>query len=58
MAVVYTDEAAAYNGLCRLQHVVWCSVGEYVRDMTHANRIEIHWARLKRGHNGVCHRCN
>ena len=54
-ATVYTDEAAAYNGLRRPHAAVRHSVGEYVRDMAHTNGIESHWATLKRGHDGVYH---
>ena len=54
-AVVYTDDAAAYNGLNRRHEAVRHSVGEYVRDMAHTNGIESHWATLKRGHDGVYH---
>ena len=54
-ARVYTDEAAAYNGLRRLHETIRHSVGEYVRDMAHTNGIESHWAMLKRGHDGVYH---
>ena len=54
-AVVYTDEAAAYNGLRRPHAAVRHSVGEYVRNMAHTNGIESHWATLKRGHDGVYH---
>ena len=54
-AVVYTDEAAAYNGLRRPHLAVRHSVGEYVRGMAHTNGIESHWATLKRGHDGVYH---
>ena len=54
-AVVYTDEAKAYNGLHRFHAAVKHSVGEYVRDMAHTNGIESHWATLKRGHDGVYH---
>ena len=54
-ARVYTDEAAAYNGLRRSHETIRHSVGEYVRDMAHTNGIESHWAMLKRGHDGVYH---
>ena len=54
-AVVYTDEAAAYNGLRRPHTAVRHSAGEYVREMAHTNGIESHWALLKRGHDGVYH---
>ena len=54
-AVVYTDEARAYNGLARPHEAVKHSVGEYVREMAHTNGIESFWATLKRGHDGVYH---
>ena len=54
-ATVYTDEAAAYNGLARPHEAVKHSVGEYVRAMAHTNGIESFWATLKRGHDGVYH---
>ena len=54
-AMVYTDEAAAYNGLRRPHAAVRHSVGEYVRDMAHTNGIESHWAMLKRGYIGTFH---
>ena len=54
-ATIYTDEAAAYNGLRRSHAAVRHSVGEYVRDMAHTNGIESPWATLKRGHDGVYH---
>ena len=52
---MYTDEAAAYNGLRRSHETIRHSVGEYVRNMAHTNGIESHWAMLKRGHDGVYH---
>ena len=54
-AQVYTDEAAAYNGLPRPHEVVKHSAKEYVHGMAHTNGIESHWAMLKRGHDGVYH---
>ena len=54
-AVVYTDEARAYNGLARPPEAVKPSVGEYVRLMAHTNGMESHWATLKRGYDGVYH---
>ena len=54
-STVYTDEAAAYNGLRRPHESVRHSVGEYVREMAHTNGIESHWALLKRGYQGVYH---
>ena len=54
-AVVYTDEARAYNGLARPPEAVKPSVGEYGREMAHTNGIESFGATLKRGHDGVYH---
>jgi len=54
-AMVYTDEARAYNGLARPHEAVKHSVGEYVRLMAHTNGMESHWATLKRGYDGVYH---
>ena len=54
-ATVYTDDAAAYNGL--LNHdSVRHSVGEYVKDQVHTNGIESFWSMLKRGHYGTFHK--
>ncbi len=52
---VYTDEAAAYNGLPRPHEAVKHSAKEYVHGMAHTNGIESHWAMLKRGYVGVYH---
>ena len=54
-AQVYTDEAAAYNGLNRPHESVRHSAKEYVHGMAHTNGIESHWATLKRGYVGVYH---
>ena len=54
-AVVYTDDAAAYNELPHHHESVRHSVGEYVRDMAHTNGIESFWALMKRGLNGTYH---
>ena len=54
-AQVYTDEAAAYNGLNRSHETVRHSAREYVHGMAHTNGIESHWAMLKRGYVGVYH---
>ena len=54
-AIVYTDEAKAYDGLARQREAVKHSVGEYVRDMAHTNGIESFWALLKRGYTGTYH---
>ena len=54
-AKVYTDEAAAYQGLPN-HEAVRHSVGEYVRDMAHTNGLESFWALLKRGYHGTFHK--
>ena len=54
-ATVYTDEAAAYNGLPRQHEAVAHSAGEYVRGAAHTNGMESHWAMIKRGIYGVYH---
>ena len=53
--LVYTDEAAAYQGINRPHQAVAHSAGEYVRDMAHTNGMESHWALMKRGLNGIYH---
>ena len=52
---VYTDEAAAYDGMARERVAVKHNAEEYVRDMAHTNGIESHWALLKRGIEGTYH---
>lgn len=54
-ATVYTDEAAAYEGMPFNHEAVKHSVGEYVRDMAHTNGIESFWSMLKRGYIGTYH---
>ena len=54
-ATVYTDEAAAYQGLPRPHEAVAHGAGEYVRGMAHTNGLESHWALFKRGIEGVYH---
>ena len=54
-ATVYTDEAAAYQGLARMHKTVRHSAKEYVHGRAHTNGIESFWAMLKRGHDGVYH---
>ena len=55
-AVVYTDEASAYQGMKHRSHwAVKHSAGEYVRDMAYTNGIESFWALLKRGLHGTYH---
>ena len=54
-AKVYTDDAAAYNGL-ENHETVKHSVSEYVNGMAHTNGIESFWSMLKRGYHGVYHK--
>ena len=55
-AMVYTDEASAYDRLTDHQHsAVKHSMGEFVRGLAHTNAIESHWATFKRGYHGVYH---
>ncbi len=55
-STVYTDDAAAYQGLPKCHHEsVRHSAGEYVRDMAQTNGMESFWAMLRRGHDGVFH---
>ena len=53
---VYSDEAAAYQGLPFPHEAVKHSVGEFVRGMAHTNGIESFWATLKRAHMGTFHK--
>ncbi len=55
-AIVYTDEALAYDGVARWHEAVRHSVGEYVREMAHTNGVESFWSTLKRAHKGTFHR--
>ena len=58
-ATVYTDEAAAYQGLSDLRYrheSVRHSVSEYVNGMAHTNGMESFWSMLKRGYVGVYHK--
>ena len=54
-AQVYTDEAAAYEGINRPHQAVRHSARVYVRDQAHTNGMESFWATLKRAHDGVYH---
>ena len=54
-AIVFTDEARAYEGMRRAHAAVKHSAAEYVRGMAHTNGIESFWAMLKRGYDGVYH---
>ncbi len=57
-AMVYTDEAGAYNGLARDygHEAVRHSVSEFVRGQAHTNGIESLWSMLKRAHKGTFHK--
>ena len=56
-AVVFTDEAKAYEGMKNRKHkAVRHSVGEYVKGKAHTNGIESFWASLKRAHMGTFHK--
>ena len=55
-SVVYTDEAAAYQGMKHRSHwTVKHSANEYVKGMAHINGIESFWSVLKRGLHGTYH---
>ena len=54
-AMVYSDEAKAYEGLPRHETVAH-GVGEYVRGEAHINGMESFWAMMKRGHTGIYHK--
>ena len=55
-AVVYTDEASAYESLPFEHESVWHSTADYVRGKAHTNGIESFWAMLKRAHKGTFHK--
>ena len=57
-AMVYTDEAKAYNGLApRYSHeAVNHGVGEHVRGQAHKQGIESFWSMLKRTRKDVYHK--
>lgn len=54
--VVYTDDAAAYEGIPNPHQSVKHSISEYVNDMAHTNGIESFWSMLKRAHKGTFHK--
>ena len=54
--VVYTDDAAAYEGIPNPHESVKHSVSEYVNGMAHTNGIESFWSMLKRAHKGTFHK--
>ena len=55
-AIVYTDDASAYEGLPFAHESVKHSVSEYVRDQAHTNGVESFWSMLKRAHKGTFHK--
>ena len=55
-AIVYTDEASAYEGMPFEHESVKHSVAEYVRDMAHTSGMESFWSMLKRAHKGTFHK--
>ncbi|MDE0177158.1 MAG: IS1595 family transposase [Gammaproteobacteria bacterium] len=55
-AAIYTDEAAAYQGLPFDHETVKHSVLEYVRGQIHTNGVESFWSMLKRAHKGTFHK--
>ncbi|MCY4593228.1 MAG: IS1595 family transposase [Bryobacterales bacterium] len=55
-ALVYTDDAAVYDGLDRLHESVKHSIGEYVRGHASTNGVESFWSMLKRAHTGTFHK--
>lgn len=54
--VVYTDDAAAYEGIPNPHETVKHSVSEYVKGMAHTNGIESAWSMLKRAQKGTFHK--
>ena len=56
--VVYTDDAAAYEGIPNPHETVKHSVSQYVDGMAHTNGIESFWSMLKRAHKGTFHKIN
>ena len=55
-SVVYTDEAAAYDGMPYRSHwAIRHSAGEYVKRQASTNGIESFWALMKRGLHGTYH---
>ena len=54
--MVYTDDAAAYEGIPNPHQSVKHSVSEYVNGLAHTNGIESFWSMLKRAHKGTFHK--
>lgn len=55
-AIVYTDEASAYQGIARQHESVSHSTGEYVSKQAHTNGLESFWSLMKRGYTGTYHK--
>ena len=55
LAVVFTDEAAVYQGIPNPHLSVRHSRSEYVRGQVHTNGIESFWSMLKRAYVGTYH---
>ncbi len=55
-AVIYTDEAPAYESLPFDHAVIKHSLSEYVKGDVHTNGIESLWSMLKRAHKGTFHK--
>ena len=55
-ATVYTDDAAAYDGMPFDHETVKHSRSEYVKGDVHTNGAESFWSMLKRGHAGIYHK--
>ena len=54
-AMVYTDDATAYQGLPHHASVTH-SVGQWVDGQAHTNGLESFWAMMKRGYHGTYHK--
>ena len=54
--MVYTDDAAVYEGIPNPHESVKHSASEYVNGMAHTNGIESFWSMLKRAHKGTFHK--
>lgn len=55
-ATVYTDEAAAYEGVPFAHEAVKHLVAEYVRAQAHTNGVESFWDVFKRARTGTFHK--
>ena len=55
-AKVYTDEAAAYEGMPYKHKTVVHSAREFVRGKVHTNNVESLWSMMKRAYKGTFHK--